>query len=95
MTPRAVVLEEVEFMLGFGERPNRIADALGLKEGSVSKALYRAGRPDLAVKFERARPERNHPCVDCGSHVSNPRAPRCRPCGYVQREANKLTRSAA
>lgn len=93
--PKAVVLEEVEHMLSFGEGPNRIAEALGIQVGSVAMSLWRSGRPELAVMFERAKPERNHPCVDCGDRVSNPRAQRCRPCGIAQREANRHVRRAA
>lgn len=42
-------VEEVEAMSGVD--PARICYALGLKPGSVAKAMYRAGRPDLAAPF--------------------------------------------
>lgn len=88
-TPREIVVEEVEHMLGFGERPNRIAEALGIQSASVAKACWRAGRPDLAVKFEQTRRAiESHPCMDCGAAVKSPVAPRCRPCGHRERSAN-------
>ena len=65
-TPRDVVLDEVQFMLDAGESPGRIADALGIKPGSVAKSLWRSGRADLARIFEQDRAvEEPHPCTDC------------------------------
>lgn len=88
-TPRAVILDEVEFMLDAGEAPGRIADALGIQPDSVAKSLWRSGRADLAVLFERRRaPDAMHGCADCGTPITR-RSERCRQCGYVEREARK------
>lgn len=84
---RQTVLEEVEFMLEASESPHTIADMLGIKAGSVARALLRAGRPDLSNRFETARrSQESHPCADCGARVSWRTAERCRPCGNRHRE---------
>lgn len=91
-TPREVVLAEVEHMLSFGEPTNRIAEALGIKPGSVARSLSRSGRPDLAAKFERTRSQsESHACKDCGATISRKVYDRCRPCGYAERERRRDT----
>lgn len=48
------VLSEVEFLLG-QRSPDAIATALGYtRPSSTARALYRAGRPDLARPFNNA-----------------------------------------
>jgi hypothetical protein len=90
MNPRAVVVEEVEHLLSFGQPAPSIAKALGIREGSVARALLRAGRPDLAGKFERERrASEAHQCLDCSAPVACPKALRCRSCGYRERERVK------
>lgn len=87
MTPRDVVLEEVEHLLGFGDRPRRIAAQLGMQPEAIARALYRADRPDLARAFERIRgprrtkrsPRPTHPCPGCGGQASR-NAAQCRSC---------------
>ncbi|QIM19902.1 hypothetical protein G7075_00125 [Phycicoccus sp. HDW14] len=87
MTPRAVVVEEVEHFLGFGDRPLSIASHLGMRPESIARALYRAERPDLANRFEQLRGRtwlkpprpRTHPCADCSKQVTR-NAVRCREC---------------
>jgi hypothetical protein len=96
MTARDIVLDEVEFMLDAGEAPASIAARLGLKPGSVARALYRVNRPDVAILFEAARrATEGGRCVDCEAPVARRQSSRCRPCGYVQRERTKRQETAA
>lgn len=44
---RADIVEEVEFMIRSGEGIAAVARAYGLKQESVERACYRAGRRDL------------------------------------------------
>lgn len=44
---RADIVEEVEFMIRSGQGIAAVARAYGLKEESVERACYRAGRHDL------------------------------------------------
>lgn len=50
--PSAVVVEEFEFFLAMGEATHRICEALRMSPGAVQRALYRAGRLDLARRIE-------------------------------------------
>jgi hypothetical protein len=94
--PKAEIVEEVEHMLSCSESPTAIAERLGLLAGSVARALYRAERPDLAVRFEAARrATRGKPCVECGQWVRTHQASRCKPCGYKERERTKRRKVAA
>ena len=87
MTPRETILDEAEFMLSCGESPHAIARLFGIQEGSVSRALYRAGRRDLAVIFEAARRKgTDGVCAGCGARTHRPTITRCRSCGNKRRE---------
>lgn len=86
---RETLVDEVEHLLSFGQSPASIADSLGIQSDSVARGLFRAGRNDLAVKFEQVRSRRHQSCVDCGARTSDPRHPRCRSCGCREREANR------
>lgn len=48
----ALLIENVEFMLSFGEHPDRIAARLGMTQGATSKRLYNRNHPAWKV-FER------------------------------------------
>lgn len=86
--PSAITAEEAEFLLSCGQSPHEICRSLGIKAGSVARAMERAGRQELAATFERVRRATlAHPCVDCGGPVASPAAPRCRRCATQQRRA--------
>lgn len=48
-----ILIEDVDFMLSTGEHPWRIAQRLDMTLAAMSRALRRAGRHDLACRFER------------------------------------------
>ena len=48
-----ILIEDVDFMLATGEHPWRIAQRLDMTLAAMSRALQRAGRHDLACRFER------------------------------------------
>ena len=48
-----ILIEDVTFMLATGEHPWRIAQRLDMTLSAVSRAIQRAGRHDLACRFER------------------------------------------
>lgn len=57
--PVSTVVEDVEWFVECGESPEQWAVRLGMTAAGVAKALYRAGRPDLARQVGRiARRER-------------------------------------
>ena len=87
MTPKEIVVEEVEFMTSCGVPVNQIARALGISLTGVSRACRRAGRPELATPFDRAyKAERKKPCSDCGTPIYNDaRRERCHPCAMRHR----------
>ena len=91
MTAYAALVEDE---LAHGIAPDRIAADLGIKVGSVGRALDREGRPDLAHTFYRAEyAARSHytkTCLDCPTPVY--RGPRCLPCGVAHRDATRRTR---
>lgn len=51
-TQRAERIAFIEEQLGFGFSTADIAADLGISPGSVARSMYRAGRPDLARRFE-------------------------------------------
>ena len=58
MTPTGRVhADDVDLLLRSGMSVHTIAGRLGVKIGSVSRALRRQSRPDLAVRFERIASE--------------------------------------
>lgn len=73
---RAALVEDVEWLLDSDETPSTIAARYGIASASVARALYRAGRPDLARRFENADIRR---CATCPNHCTA-RATRCRQC---------------
>ena len=76
------LLEDVEFMHDNGASPHEIAARLGKTPETISRAMYRAGRPDLATVFAAPRRrDRKHPCIDCGEPVSR-KAKRCVKCAH-------------
>jgi hypothetical protein len=46
------VAEEVEFLLAMSESTQTVCRALGMAPPAVQRALYRAGRLDLARRIE-------------------------------------------
>lgn len=61
---RADVIEEAEFMFAGGMDPGDVAAALGYSHPlTLSRVLYRAGRPDLGRKSAAGRQDRDrwHP----------------------------------
>lgn len=82
---RVEVVEEVQFLLDCGEKPTGVAAHLGMRPSSVSRALYRAARPDLARLFHRGVKDRPGRCRDCGCGVSRSAA-RCNTCAAYERE---------
>ena len=48
----ALLIENVEFLLGVGEHPERIAARLGMTQGAISKRLYNHKHQSWKV-FER------------------------------------------
>lgn len=84
----ADVVEEVEFLLSCGVSAFRIAAQLGMKPGSVERALHRAGRPDLAPRFTALRhAEERVPCPECGDLIGR-KAKRCYPCAIVAQKSD-------
>jgi len=53
---RHLLAEDVEFMLDT-DHPLRIAERVGRKPGTIARALYREGRPDLAQPFNAIKYE--------------------------------------
>lgn len=51
--PGRVVVCEVEHLRSFGRLPKDIAGRLGMSQSAVERALYRAGRNDLAGRSFR------------------------------------------
>jgi hypothetical protein len=49
--PASVVVHEVEFLLTMGESAETVCRALGMAPPAVQRALYRAGRLDLARRI--------------------------------------------
>lgn len=53
-------VEDVEDLLGMGESVEQIPRRMGRTLGAVEIALRRAGRPDLATRFDRVRKHQEH-----------------------------------
>jgi hypothetical protein len=51
--PRIAFVEDVEHLLGLGESRDVVAARIGSKRRTMARRLHRAGRHDLAVKFDR------------------------------------------
>ena len=84
---RDAIAEDVEWMLSNGGTVPRILASLGRKPESVARALYRAGRSDLAAPFNReADIARRHPCADCDALVAHG-STRCKRCAPIARSA--------
>ncbi|MDN5726078.1 MAG: hypothetical protein L0G99_09145 [Propionibacteriales bacterium] len=54
--PRAVLLEDVEWLLSQGEGSAAIPARLGVAASTIEKACHRAGRHDLARRFRTSSP---------------------------------------
>lgn len=75
---RAARIEYIEERLSYGFTTADIIDDLGIDRNSIARSMYRAGRPDLARRFE-FWPERNpgrnytkgYACDECGARRSN------------------------
>lgn len=79
---RDTYAEEVEFLRSCGLSPERIAERLGVTPGNLNRALYRAGRNDLARMFNPATKQaRRHPCVHCGAPCDQ-KVSRCWDCRW-------------
>lgn len=50
-TTRDAFLEDIEWMLGSGEHPDRIATRLHTTRNTIARRLLRTGRADLARHF--------------------------------------------
>ena len=74
---RDVYAEEVEDLRSYGSSPEDILTALGLKPGTLSRALYREGRADLAHPFDRIawaqrkRPRRSRAKTHTADHAAS------------------------
>lgn len=75
---RAERVEFVEQQLSWGFNAQDIAADLGIDHNSVAKSMYRAGRPDLARRFEHwdeRQPGRHYArgytCEECGGRRSD------------------------
>lgn len=99
--PRDVLLAEVELFTTSGESALALADRLDLQPGSIARALHRAGRHDLAARFNaeqlRARvAAAGLVCLDCPAPISLYHQ-RCPSCAAHQRAreaaARRLTHS--
>jgi ribosomal protein L37E len=90
-TRRDAYAEEVEFLRSCGLGDGEILRRLNTTATALSRALYRADRPDLARPFERiARgSRRNGTCRDCGTATNRVSSVRCVPCGYTYRESRR------
>lgn len=87
MTGGDALAAEVDHLLSFGFRAPYIADRLHRSPVALSRAMYRAGRKDLAHLFDvLVRESRRHTCVDCGRPISFT-ATRCRRDHAYRREA--------
>lgn len=59
--------EEVEFLTSCGVTPLQIPTRLGVKPPTLNRALYRAGRPELARLFgPEVTRSRKRTCQHCG-----------------------------
>lgn len=54
------IVEDVEDLLGMGESVEQVPRRLGRTLAAVEIALRRAGRPDLAMRFDRVRKHQEH-----------------------------------
>ena len=91
---RDAIAEDVEWLLSAGVGHTEIAARLKLKPGSVARALYRAGRPDLARPFNSLHVRsRDRQCVDCGGRCSHT-STRCTACGIAARNADPAYQQA-
>ena len=87
---RDALAEDVEWMLHNGEGISQILTRLGRTPTAIARALYRAGRGDLATPFNRlVLQAKRHPCHDCGRPGVNRNADRCARCAAIVREAKK------
>jgi hypothetical protein len=85
--PAEELVAEVEHLTRNGSSPRDTATRLGTTLSAIAQATTRAGRPDLAKPFEKARnQDRMHPCLDCDTLVVHG-ALRCRPHGFQARSA--------
>jgi hypothetical protein len=87
---RDTYAEEVEHLASMGIAPATIIQQLGVKPGSLERALHRAGRHDLAAILAPLACQKAA-CVDCGTPLARAGRQRCRPCYTATRRA----RSAA
>ena len=92
--PPATRAEQVQDMLTTGMEPAEIVAHLGIKPGSVVRALERAGRTDLIAPFERLRRQADKKlCPKCEAVWIWPSSTGCRPCANAA--AHERKRSAA
>lgn len=77
-------VEDVEFLVSTGETAPAIAARLGRAPATLSRALYRAGRADLARPFERLAQAVRAPgvCAFCGGPCDH-KARSCWRCAVV------------
>lgn len=87
---RADVLEDVLWLAGSGVAAEQWPERLGMKPDAVARALYRAGRRDLAnpvqamARREYVNQPRDEPCPQCGGVVLKYRTYCSRRCaGYA------------
>lgn len=84
---RAERVEFVETQLGYGFTTDDIAADLGITHNAVARSLYRAGRPDLARRFNEwhsrnpmQKYTKGYRCEVCARPRSNESQHWCRAC---------------
>lgn len=85
---RAERIEFIDEQLSYGFSAAMIADDLGVTASTISRAMYRAGRPDLGRRFsDRTRTRRasrhfsrGYTCTRCGARRSDNSETWCRKC---------------
>jgi len=88
--PAQTRVEQIEELTRIGMDPAGVVAHLGIKPGSVVRALERAGRKDLTPPFERLRRrDRKKPCPMCEKELINEESNACRACVSASRTVGR------
>jgi hypothetical protein len=91
---RDAYVEEVEFLRSCGCTPAQILDRLHVAPGTLTRALYREGRPELARLFgSAAQTARRRQCVHCGQPCDT-KTTRCWSCRFPDSRNAALRRAS-